>query len=197
MTEGSAVHRPPSLRAVLDAGCDLVATGVWLTGLAEVLYTELPGMPPKVRARRAANWRASVEDLIANGEKSHHLPLWADGTRSVRRGTFQQYVMWELWLAEIHEDEGLAERLRGALPDEVAGEHRALLDCYRRPNPLEVKIPEGEWWHCGNCGASFEEGEQEAVVVTGREGWSEMDELRFCFDCIALVAEVVRQANRS
>lgn len=194
MTQGNA--RPPSLRAVLDAGCDLVATGVWLTGLAEELYTVLPFLPAQVRASRAADWRASVEDLVANGEQSRYLALWADGTRSVRRGTFQQYVTFELWLAEIYEDEALAERLREALPDVVAGQHRALLDAYRRPHPLEVKTPEA-WWHCCNCGASFEEGEQEAVVVTGREGWSEMDEVPFCFGCIAMVAEVARQADRS
>lgn len=55
-------------------------------------------------------------------------------------------------------------------------------------------MPDG-WWYCDNCGASFDEGEQEAVVVTEREGYSNLDyEIEYCFDCIGLVAEVVRPA---
>lgn len=197
MTDGSPVPRPPSLREVLDAGCDLTETGVWLEGLAEDLYQHLPFLPPKERAKKAAFWRASFEDLAANGEKSKYLPMWADGSRGVKRGagTFQQYVWLELWRAEVYEDEDLAERLRRALPAEVTAQERAQVDLYRRPHPLQVRMPE-QWWNCDNCGASFDDGEQEAVVVTYREGHSNLPyDITYCFDCIGLVAEVGRPGS--
>jgi hypothetical protein len=179
------VHRPRplSLRTVLDAGCDLAASGVWLEDLAEDLYILLPTLPPAERRRRAEAYAGEVEDLLARGEKS----------RGPKRRTFQQCVTLAQWRAEIFEDRDLAERLRTALPSEVADRYRSVAECWRRLHPLAVRVPE-MWWHCNNCGAAFDQGEREALVVTDRS----LDyEIRYCADCVALVAAVLHQADGS
>ncbi len=196
MSDRSAVHRPPPLRKVLAAGGDLTAAGLWLEGLAEELG-ELPFMPPKARAEKAALYRGIAEDLIAHGEQSQYLPVWSDGTRGVRSTTLQLYTARYLYSAEIFEDEALAEHLRQALPPDVRHKERCHRENYRRPHPLEVKVP-ARWWRCNNCGASFDQGEQEAVVVGYREAVSLLEyEITYCAACIALVAEVARQGYRS
>ncbi len=184
-------ERPPSLREVLDAGYDLPSTGVWLEGLAEDLYTVLPFYPPKERARRAAEHRACVESLVLHGEDSLHLPPRSDGSRDGK--SLREFISLELWTAEAYEDEELAVRLREALPAEINAKYQPDFDRARRPFPLVLRVPE-QWWHCQNCGAAFDEDQgQEAVVVTCRQGFSDLDdEIEYCFDCIRMVAEATR-----
>lgn len=151
----------------------------------------LPFYPPKERARRAAQHRACVESLVLHGEDSPWLPVRSDGSRGIRdERDFREYVSLELWTAEAYEDEELAERLRQALPPELRAKHQPDFDRARRPFPLVLRVPE-QWWHCQNCGAAFDEDQgQEAVVVTGRQGFSDLDdEIEYCFDCIRMVAE--------
>ncbi len=125
-------ERPTSLREVLDAGCDLTSTGLWLEGLAEDLYTVLPFYPPKERARRAAQHRACVESLLLHGEDSLHLPPRSDRDEK----NLREFISLELWTAEAYEDEELAVRLREALPVEIKVEYQAYFDRARRPHPL-------------------------------------------------------------
>lgn len=184
-------ERPPSLREVLDAGCDLAATGVWLDGLAEDIYNNLPFYPPQERARRASNHRAIAEDLILLGEESR----FAVTTSAGPIGTDREFITLELWRAEIFEDQRLADRLKDVLPPDVTVEYRAEADCWRRPHPIEIKVPE-QWWHCNNCGSAFDQGEQEAVIVTGRKGVSELDyDIEYCLDCIRMVALVIGEGQ--
>ncbi|MBW3546999.1 MAG: hypothetical protein KY452_02535 [Actinobacteria bacterium] len=193
MTDGNPVSRPPSLRGVLDADCDLAQIG-GVDALAEELYLELPFMPPKARQRVARAARFVAEDLIAKGAKSEYAPA-----RAFVPGcpNFLAYLSFTLWRAEMLEDETLAQRLREALPPEIAEDQRAAVERSRRPHPLEVKVPT-TWWNCANCGAGFDEGEQAAVVVTASEGWSHLDyEITYCFDCIGIAVKVDRQANGS
>ncbi|MDP9403220.1 MAG: hypothetical protein M3P85_07760 [Actinomycetota bacterium] len=182
-------ERPTSLREVLDAGCDLTSTGLWLEGLAEDLYTVLPFYPPKERARRAAQHRACVESLLLHGEDSLHLPPRSDRDEK----NLREFISLELWTAEAYEDEELAVRLREALPAEIKAEYQAYFDRARRPHPLVLRVPE-QWWRCQNCGAAFDEDQgQEAVVVTGHQGFSDLDdEIEYCFDCIRMVADATR-----
>ncbi len=184
-------ERPTPLREVLDAGYDLPSTGVWLEGLAEDLYTVLPFYPPKERARRAAQHRACVESLLLHGEDSLHLPPRSVGSRDGK--SLQEFISLELWTAEAYEDEELAVRLREALPAEINAKYQPDFDRARRSYPLLLRVPE-QWWHCQNCGAAFDEDQgQEAVVVTGRQGFSDLDdEIEYCFDCIRMVAEATR-----
>jgi rubredoxin len=187
------MKRPPSLREVLDAGCDLPSTGVWLDGLAEDLFTTLPFYPPNERARRAVQYRACVESMVLHGEDSDYMPVSSDGSRGPKTRGMQEYISLELWRAEAYEDEDLAVRLREALPDEIKAKHQPNCDRARRPFPLVLRVPE-QWWQCQNCGATFDGDQgQEAVVVTCREGFSDLDdELEYCFDCIRMVAEATR-----
>jgi rubredoxin len=187
------MERPPSLREVLDAGTDLPSTGVWLDGLAEDLFTTLPFYPPKERARHAALHRAYAESVMLDGENSEYMPVWSDGSRGSKTRSMREYISQELWWAEVYEDEELAERLRQALPPELRAKHQPDFDRARRPYPLVLRVPD-RWWHCLNCGAAFDEDQgQEAVVVTCREGFSDLeDEIEYCFDCIRMVAEATR-----
>lgn len=171
-----AVPRPPSLRAFLDAGGDpATVEEVWLDGLAGVAFREVRLLPAQERAARAAELRFAAE-------------------RSSVKGTRTDL----LWQAELLEDPTLAEPLAAALPAELVAEHETDWDRWRRPHPLEVRTPE-TWWSCQSCGASFEEGQAEAVVIGQREGHSDWLDypLTFCGPCIALVASIVQPGEWS
>jgi uncharacterized protein with PIN domain len=106
-------------------------------------------------------------------------------------------VLLEQWSAEVYDDADLARRVREALPTEVGARHRRLADLYRRPYPLEVRLPES-WWSCSNCGAAFDKGQKQALVIAGREDHSELrDELTYCFRCIGLLTDIAREAGQS
>ncbi len=183
MDRSDALYRPPSLRAFLDAGCDLGASEIWMESLAELVFLQLPFIPVGERRHRARR-RRNCADLLLAGESTGRDPAiwWAQ-------------ILFEQWSAELYEDPILAERLREALPAHLADRHRALSDLYRRPHPLEVRLPDS-WWNCQNCGAVFDEGEQEAVTVTGREGHSELEyDITYCAACIGMVAEVSQEAG--
>ncbi len=176
------LRRPPPLAAFLEAGCSLVDTGVWLEGLAEVAFREVPLTPPMERARLAESRRRDAEELLELDEVAlARQPTWK----------LQRYLTLELWSAELYENPGLAEQLRPALPPEVVRERQENFDYWRRPHPLEIRVPD-LWWACQNCGATFDEGETEAVIVGDREGHSDLDyEIAYCRACIAIVAAVV------
>ncbi len=57
--------RPPSLHAFLDAGCDLVETGVWIDSLAHLVFLELPFMPAAARREHAERSRDIADSLLA------------------------------------------------------------------------------------------------------------------------------------
>lgn len=166
---------PPSLRAFLDAGGDpATVEEVWLDGLAGVAFREVRLLPAQARATKAADYRLAAE-------------------RSTVRSTRTDF----LWQAEVYDDPTLAEPLAAALPAELVAEHEADWDKWRRPHPLEVRTPE-TWWTCQCCGASFDEGEAVAVVIGERPGHSDgvLDyPIRYCADCVALVAEILGHAR--
>ncbi len=190
--------RPPSLGEVLEAGAELALSELWLDRLLHQLWLELPFLPPVERARRARLYRAEVEDLIAHGERSQYVPAWGDGSEGfIGTGTFEQYVMLEHWTAEIYEEPGLAARLREALPTHLIASYQSKFDQYRRPHPIDVRVPEG-WWQCQSCGASFDEGEQEAVLVTAQEGHSDLDyEITYCGGCVGIAARLTTDLEQA
>ncbi len=177
-----AVQQPPSLGTFLDAGCDLAETGVWLDGLARLVLIELPLMPPRARVDQAERSRCIAKSMLASGDPD--IGLWWGR------------MLLEYWGAEVYVDPSLAEKLRAALPAEVATAYEALVDLHRRPYPLEVRKPYG-WWSCSNCGATFDEDEAEAVVIQGREDHFDLPEdITYCLDCVERLAAVALAARR-
>jgi hypothetical protein len=177
-----------SLRTFLDAGCDLTADDVWVERLAEVVYLDLPVTPPREPAKRAAAARVRAMDLSC--------PRGGRGGRRRRRHLEEQRRerrrYWH-WVADLYEAPELAERVVAALPADVIAIFEGIQDLVRRPHPLSVGIPE-TWWSCNSCGAAFDAGEASAVTITGREGFSDLEAIDYCADCIILAAEVIEQA---
>jgi hypothetical protein len=179
-----ALQRPPSLQVFLDVGCDLVESEVWIEGLAELVFLQLPFMPLGERRRQAQESRRFADVMLAAGPGPDPALWWGE-------------VLLEQWSAEVYDDADLARRVQEALPTEVVARHRRLADLYRRPYPLGVRLPD-TWWSCASCGAAFDEGQEEALVITGREDHSELrDELTYCFGCIELLADGVRAGHES
>lgn len=188
------IGRPPSLREVLDAGCDLTEVNVNLEALAETAFAEVPFMALDERARRAAANRAHVEDLLNH----YGGPLG----RALLRGVppafqeVQELATGWAWAAELFDDPGLAERFREALPEPLVSTYRRHFDEHRRPHPIEVRMPPGHW-RCNCCGAAYDEGEAHAVTVSDRENFSDLDyPIDYCADCIELAAQVAEYAKR-
>ncbi len=176
-----ASQRPPSLKAFLDAGGDLLAAEVvWEERLAEVVYFDLPSIPPGERAKRAADARAKA---------------LADARRPCRRGRRgrqdrqlqQQRTLFWHWAADLYEAPELAERVAAALPAEIVDAYEALTDQFRRQHPLVLRMPE-EWWNCHNCGRGFDEGQEQAITVTGHEAFSDLQEnITYCTSCMTVL----------
>jgi hypothetical protein len=182
-----ALQRPPSLRAFLDAGCDLTEEGIWVERLAEVVYLDLPVTPP--RAKRAAAARARAMDLSC--------PRGGRGGRRRRRHLEEQRRersrYWH-WVADLYEAPELAQRVVEALPFDVVDTYEGIQDFIRRPHPISVRIPQ-TWWSCNSCGAAFDAGEETAVTVTHQEGFSDLEApIDYCAECITMAAETIEQA---
>lgn len=183
-----ALQRPPSLREFLDSGPDLAAEDVWAERLAEVVYLDLPVTPPKERAKRAAEARARALDLAC-----------ARGGRGVRGRRRQQQQRersrnWH-WIADLYEAPELAKLLLEALPPDIIAIFTGVEELVRRPYPLSVGTP-GTWWSCNSCGAAFDDGEAVAITISGRPGFSDVDPIHYCAECISLAAEVAGHAER-
>ncbi len=195
LDDSAGVCRPPSLREVLDAGCDLEGMSVSLiTVLAEAAFTEVPFMAAGARAHRAAANRAHVDELLS----SYGGPLG----RALRRGedpasaeeAQRLATLWS-WEADLFDDPALAERFRQALPEPFAAKYRRQFDQARRPHPIEVRVPAGHW-HCSSCGAAYDQGEAHAITITDREGFSDLDyPINYCLDCIVIAAQVAEYAR--
>ncbi len=174
-----ALQRPPSLREFLDSGPDLTTTDVWWERLAEVLYLELPFIPPSERARRA-------------DEARDRALRWCRGSargRRARQERRERTLNWQ-WIADLYEEPELVEPVLKALPADIVDTFDDVAECIRQPYPLTVRAPE-TWWTCANCGASFEQEDQEqALIVAGREGFTvagEGEDIRYCLRCVVAV----------
>jgi hypothetical protein len=172
MADSTDIRCPPTLEAFLAAGCDLTATGVWLEELAEVVLLRIPLEPPGQRKQRAEWARCMAASLLS---PPHAVEEW-------------RQLLLAQWSAEVYENPALAEPLLAALPTEVVDETKREVEHHRRPHPLELRLPE-EWWRCANCGATYDEGDQEALIVTAYGD----DEITYCFQCIITAAEVAQQ----
>ncbi len=104
--------RPPSLRAFLDAGCDLITIPGWEC-LAESVVLYRPSEPAK-RVREAEQLRRYAETWL-HGELT---PI----DKGARDNVEQDVVTRFLWEAECLEDPELAERFEAALPAETRAE---------------------------------------------------------------------------
>ena len=183
--------RPPSLRAFLDAECDLEATGVCLRHLAEAAR-DAKLLPARERAERAAEERSSVEHMLAEGIPDE-VASYLVGTTELDhvRRRMHEVALLSLWEADLMENPDLGDRLAEALPPAIAAEHLDILDKARSPHPIEIRTPDN-WWYCMSCGAAFDEGEAEAVVIGEREGWSRLeDPLTYCAICIRLASDAI------
>ncbi len=172
-TTTSELQRPPSLREVLDAGLGLeLFVGDWVERLAELVYFTLPSTPPLERAEEAA--RARAQGTIP--------PPKALRGRRRRRERQERAIYWQ-WAADLYETPELAERVKKALPSEMVTDFEAIADLHRRPYRLDVRtLP--SWWRCHNCGAAFDEGEEEALVVLADSSNDLSEDITYCFDCI-------------
>ena len=101
--------RPPSLRAFLDAGCDITTLPGWEC-LSEGVLLLSSSLTPAQRAEDASSLRNFAETWL-RGERT-----WLDV--ATRRPVDQDVLTRFLWEAECLEDPELAERLEAALPAE-------------------------------------------------------------------------------
>ncbi len=176
-----ALQRPPSLKAFLDAGGDLAAPDIWEERLAEVVYLGLPLLPPTERAKRGAEARAKALDATSR----------RCGRRRRERQLQRERILYWHWVADLYEAPELAERLAAAFSPDIVSDFEAIREALSHPHPLVLRTPKG-WWSCHNCGGVFDEDAQEqAVVVTGHETFSDLlEDITYCTTCVsALVAE--------
>lgn len=165
----------PSLHQALDRGLGLEAAGIWVERLAEQVYFELPSIPPLERLQEASRARAQAQGTIP--------PPKALRGRRRRRERQERAVYWR-WAADLYETPELAERVKQALPSEMATDFEAIADLYRRPYRLDVRTLD-DWWRCHNCGAAFDAGKDEALVVLADASNDLSEDITYCRGCIA------------
>ncbi len=102
----------------------------------------------------------------------------------------RERVLYWHWVADLYEAPELAERLVAVLPADLTAAYEALTEEFRRPHPLVLRTPE-QWWSCHNCGRGFDEGQEQAITVTGHEAFSDLQEdITYCTACVStLVAQ--------
>lgn len=176
----SDVGRPTSLRAFLDAGGDPTTLDGWSSILDDAHDALLE--PPAARAERVAtarHWADLDERPDGLGDEGRK---WTEVRAAFR------------YTVELLEDPALARRFLDALPERERVAAWELLDKKRRPYPLTIgpRDQPGRWWQCQNCGEGHaEEEDVPHVVISGREGWSDIDDLTYCAGCITIVAQLV------
>ncbi|HSH62003.1 MAG TPA: hypothetical protein VK988_20605 [Acidimicrobiales bacterium] len=172
---GKVAEWPPSLHQALDLGLGLEAAGDWVERLAELVYFILPSTPPLERLEEAVRARARAQGTIPP-------PKALRGGRR-RRERQERAIYWQ-WAADLYEMPELAERVKEALPSEMVADFEAIADLHRRPYRLNVRtLP--SWWRCHNCGAAFDEGEEEALVVLADASNDLSEDITYCRGCIS------------
>jgi hypothetical protein len=95
------------------------------------------------------------------------------------------------WEADLIADPSLLERILPLVDPITAIGVELEFDQQRRPFPLEPELA-GKEWCCACCGSAYDENAR-AVVVRGREGYSDLERpIRYCAPCIERAAEAVR-----
>lgn len=173
------MHEPQPLVDVLERG-DLTSSHVWLAGLADLVMLEFPLLPPLELAHRASIHRSSRESLLQMAVE------YPDDER------LEKLLTFDTWAADLFSDPELVERFCAALPAPMIEERRRAFDQHRRPHPIAVRMLD-RWWQCDSCGATFDQDQAEAVVITAREGYSDLPyEITYCAICISMASEAVR-----
>ncbi|MFN8052544.1 MAG: hypothetical protein U0Q22_13950 [Acidimicrobiales bacterium] len=83
---------------------------------------------------------------------------------------------------EADPDPELDRMIQAAFPEPLARH----LEAQTSPHRMHVGRPDGAYWSCDNCGATFGSGEASALVVTDRPGYSSLHrDIVFCAECVA------------
>lgn len=176
------MHEPQPLVDVLARG-DLTSTRVWLEGLADLVLLEIPLLPPLELAKRASVHRSSrdwLPELAAEYPDDERL---------------EKLLTFDAWAADLCSDPELVGRFCAALPAPMVEERRRAFDQHRRPHPIAVRMLD-RWWQCDSCGATFDEDQAEAAIVTAREGYSDLPyEITYCATCTSMASEAIRPVD--
>jgi hypothetical protein len=181
----STLSRPPSLRAFLDAGCDLaeLLDSERLESLAGQAVEAPRLFPPEQLASSAYVWRGLLDEWLAAPQEA------------LKYSRNPQLDLTALaWRIELLEHPGLARRVEAALPAEFVEAALARVDCERRPFVLAVE--RNATYTCCVCGEVYE---RTGVVRLAPRGpdypdVAELPPLTLCVECIqaAAVASRVR-----
>lgn len=186
-------ERPQSVREFLEGGGQLGDAELFLGAFAQLVLVDLFTLPADLVAERVAEDRRSAEQLLADPAPTsawiaERNASYGSGSADTHRSHLERFIRLALWSDEAVADPEVAELARCAMPPDVVEEHRRLLELTRRPHPLELGVP-ATWWACANCGAVFDQGACEAVLIGSRPGFSELDyPIYYCTGCVAVVA---------
>jgi hypothetical protein len=177
------MNRWPTLTDFLDAGGDLAVgwPGKNRSNLLEELYTEASILPPAARERKILVERQWAEESFEHAQYRYPAGLTEE--------KHFLHCRQADWYAEILADASLAKRVVDLLTPEERTKGERDADAFRRPRPLRVAMPEGDFWHCYSCGQAFDPDTTEAIIVgfhpDGDEDETTSYEIEYCRDCIA------------
>ena len=86
---------------------------------------------------------------------------------------------------EAEPDQELDRLIQAALPAPLARH----LESQTVPHRMHVGVPEGPFWSCDNCGATYDSLEKNALLVSDRPGYSSLHrDIVFCAACVTVAA---------
>lgn len=137
-------------------------------------------LTPDGRADRAVVARYEYETLTDGGDPQPDRHLTADQRTEVTQaaGFLADYL-------EAEPDQELDRLIQAALPAPLARH----LESQTVPHRMHVGVPEGPFWSCDNCGATYDSLEKNALLVSDRPGYSSLHrDIVFCAACVTVAA---------
>lgn len=132
------------------------------------------------RADQAVVARYEFETLADGGDPRPDRHLTPDQRAEVAQaaGFLADYL-------DADPDPELDRRIQEALPAPLA----LHLEAQTLPHRMHVGVPDGGYWSCDNCGATFDTNETKALLITDRPGYSSLHrDIAFCAECVAAVS---------
>jgi hypothetical protein len=133
------------------------------------------------RADRALKARYAFDTLADGGDlygRGHLTPEQRAESAQAHRFLAEYLEAWP--------DPELDELIHAALPEPLA----LHLEAQTRPHQIHLGEPECDgYWSCDNCGATFNAGEADAMLITDRVGHSRLPaDIVICRDCVLIAA---------